>query len=137
MTLKKSKSINLSGMMCGIAVIVLGGITGLILLVSDVGGSSTALTLFYILGIPGIACMIGVTLILRAIPFSGGSLFSRTSGQQMDIEISGEKSFIHQPPEACSSCGAGISTETVEWVGPLRIKCPYCGATLNTVRREV
>ncbi len=137
MTTKKSKSINLTGMMCGITVIVLGGITGLILLVSDVGGDSTALTLFYILGIPGIACMIGVTLILRAIPFPGGSLFSRTRGQPMDIEMSGEKIFIHEPPETCSSCGAGISTETVEWVGPLRIKCPYCGATLNTVRREV
>jgi uncharacterized Zn-finger protein len=25
----------------------------------------------------------------------------------------------------------------VEWVGPLSIKCPYCGATLNTAKREV
>ncbi len=137
MTTKKSKSINMSGMMCGITVIVLGGISGLILLVSDVGGDSTALTLLFILGIPGVACMIGITLILRAIPFAGGSLFSRTTDQPIDASISREKSFIHEPPEACSACGASINPEIVEWVGPLRIMCPYCSATLNTVKREV
>ncbi len=137
MTLDKPKSWGVTGMMCGISIIVIGGITGLILFISNVGGDSFPFSLFYLLGIPFIACMIGVTLILRSIPFPGGSIFARKIGRPVDTGPSAETSFIHETPKTCSSCGAGISAETVEWVGPLSIKCSYCGATLDTVRREV
>ena len=36
------------------------------------------------LDIPFIACMIGVTLILRSIPFPGGSIFARRIGRPVD-----------------------------------------------------
>ncbi|MCK5303027.1 MAG: hypothetical protein KAJ96_07795, partial [Candidatus Thorarchaeota archaeon] len=61
MTLDKPKSWGVTGMMCGISIIVIGGITGLILFISNVGGDSFPFSLFYLLGIPFIACMIGVT----------------------------------------------------------------------------
>ena len=137
MAIGKSKPCGVTGMMCGIAIIVLGGISGLILFISNAGGASFPFSLFYLLGIPFIAVMIGVTLILRSIPFPGGSIFARRTGRPVETRPSAEKSFIHETPRTCSSCGAGINAEIVEWVGPLSIKCPYCGATLNTVRREV
>ncbi|MFO7836794.1 MAG: hypothetical protein R6V83_09070, partial [Candidatus Thorarchaeota archaeon] len=34
-------------------------------------------------------------------------------------------------PERCPSCGASLSPETVDWVGPLEVKCSYCGATVK------
>ena len=137
MAIKKSKSCSITGMMCGIAIIVLGGISGLILFISNAGGASFPFSLFYLLGIPFIAIMIGVTLILRSVPFPGGSMFARRTGRPMDTVPSSEASFIHETPSTCSSCGASINAEIVEWVGPLSIKCPYCGATLNTEKREV
>ncbi len=137
MTVDKSKSWGITGMMCGIAIIVLGGISGLILFISNVGGDSFPFSLFYLLGIPFIAVMIGVTLILRSVPFPGGSMFGRRTGRSIDRVPASEASFIHETPSTCSSCGASINAEIVEWVGPLSIKCPYCGATLNTEKREV
>lgn len=34
-------------------------------------------------------------------------------------------------PEKCPSCGAGISQEDIDWVGPLEAKCNYCGGILR------
>jgi hypothetical protein len=34
-------------------------------------------------------------------------------------------------PERCPSCGAAVSQEGIDWVGPLEAKCSYCGATLR------
>jgi len=34
-------------------------------------------------------------------------------------------------PERCPSCGASISQESIDWVGPLEAKCTYCGGTLR------
>jgi len=34
-------------------------------------------------------------------------------------------------PEKCPSCGASISQEGIDWVGPLEAKCTYCGSTLR------
>lgn len=34
-------------------------------------------------------------------------------------------------PERCPSCGAAISQEGIDWVGPLEAKCSYCGGTVR------
>ena len=34
-------------------------------------------------------------------------------------------------PDKCPSCGASISQEDIDWVGPLEAKCNYCGGTLK------
>lgn len=47
------------------------------------------------------------------------------------VQIRYEKS-IYQMPTKCPSCGAAISTEEVDWVGPLQAKCPYCNATVDS-----
>ena len=52
------------------------------------------------------------------------------------VQIRYEKS-IYQMPTQCPSCGAAISTEEVDWVGPLQAKCPYCNATINAEERTL
>ncbi|MFW9849514.1 MAG: hypothetical protein ACFFF4_10245 [Candidatus Thorarchaeota archaeon] len=34
-------------------------------------------------------------------------------------------------PTKCPSCGAAISQEGIDWVGPLEAKCNYCGGTVR------
>ncbi|MCF2136694.1 MAG: hypothetical protein K9W43_05565 [Candidatus Thorarchaeota archaeon] len=34
-------------------------------------------------------------------------------------------------PAKCPSCGADLSTESIDWVGPLEARCSYCGATVR------
>ncbi len=40
-------------------------------------------------------------------------------------------------PEKCPSCGAAISQEGIDWVGPLEAKCSYCGGTLRATFERV
>ncbi|MBD3157295.1 MAG: hypothetical protein GF309_00775 [Candidatus Lokiarchaeota archaeon] len=40
-------------------------------------------------------------------------------------------------PERCPSCGASLSHESIDWVGPLEAKCSYCGATVRATFEEV
>jgi hypothetical protein len=42
---------------------------------------------------------------------------------------------LYQVPSRCPSCGASISTEDVDWVGPLQARCPYCGDTMDAEKR--
>ncbi len=34
-------------------------------------------------------------------------------------------------PDRCPSCGAALSHEGIDWVGPLEAKCGYCGGTVK------
>jgi hypothetical protein len=54
-----------------------------------------------------------------------------------NVDAPKEKSYIHEPPRFCTDCGASLSSEEIEWVGPLSVRCPYCGATHKTEKREV
>ena len=40
-------------------------------------------------------------------------------------------------PDRCPSCGAAISQEGIDWVGPLEAKCTYCGGTLRATFERV
>ncbi len=42
---------------------------------------------------------------------------------------------VYTPPPNCPNCGAPLSDETVEWVGPLQAKCPSCGHTVEAKKR--
>jgi hypothetical protein len=65
----------------------------------------------------------------RPITYTGDS-FSRE-----DSSRARERRTIYQVPSKCPSCGAAISTEEVDWVGPLQAKCPYCMATIDVEER--
>lgn len=90
--------------------------------------------------IPFASFIIGVFVIVYA---TGGlakagrrsGLFGMGMFQPDDVPR--EKSYIHEPPDVCPNCKAAISSEEVEWVGPLTARCPYCGASLKTQKREI
>ncbi len=95
--------------------------------------------LFYMMVIPIVSGLIGAGIILYGMSdeLSRGrfAFLGMTGGRA--TEAPKEKSFIHEPPRFCKDCGASLSSEDIEWVGPLSVKCPYCGATHATEKREV
>jgi hypothetical protein len=95
--------------------------------------------LFYVMVIPMMSALIGVGIMIYgmkdSMPMRGFGLFGMMGARP--AEAPKEKSFIHEPPRFCSECGATMSSEEIEWVGPLSVKCPYCGATHATEKREV
>jgi DNA-directed RNA polymerase subunit RPC12/RpoP len=48
-----------------------------------------------------------------------------------------EKTYVYGPPSFCSTCGADLNPQNVDWAGPLTVKCPYCGASHDAIKREV
>ena len=68
-----------------------------------------------------------------------GSGYSISTGDSMYVERPSvsERKVIYQVPERCPSCGAPLSDEEVDWVGPLQARCPYCFATVNVTPRDL
>ena len=95
--------------------------------------------LLYMMVVPMISFLIGAGIIMYGMKDSmsigGFGLFGMTGTRA--AETPKEKSFVHEPPRFCNDCGASLSSEEIEWVGPLSVKCPYCGATHATEKREV
>lgn len=108
----------------------------------------------------------GPPLIMALIPFGMGILgfltcvsTLRSSGRQTPtmpsyipetVVYSGDYSInpefsdqarggkaVYQVPSRCPACGAAISNEDVDWVGPLQAKCPYCNAIFDAVKRRL
>jgi hypothetical protein len=94
--------------------------------------------LFYVLVIPMISALIGIGVILYGVRSSLGKVgtFGLAAGPRYS-SASKEKSYVYEPPRFCTDCGAALTSEGIEWVGPLTIKCPYCGATHATEKREI
>ena len=46
-------------------------------------------------------------------------------------QIHGSQTTTVRLPLKCPSCGAEVSHENVDWVGPLEAKCSYCGGTMR------
>ncbi|MBD3408249.1 MAG: hypothetical protein GF411_19155 [Candidatus Lokiarchaeota archaeon] len=117
----------------GIAVIIGFSLGGFLLMIWNItsDNSSVFTILFYMMVFPLIGCGIGLPLIIKG---QGG--MGTTTGF-MSTESRREKSFIYMPPENCTSCGAKLSYDSIEWAGPLTAKCPYCGQSLPVQKREV
>ncbi len=71
----------------------------------------------------------------------GAGYSIRTTGDSMHSDHRGQPSrrsrIVFQVPNQCPSCGAPLSSESVEWVGPLQAQCPYCLATVDVSEREL
>jgi hypothetical protein len=95
--------------------------------------------LLYVMVVPMISFFIGAGIMIYgmkdSLPSRGFGLFGMMGTAANDAPK--EKSYVHEPPRFCTDCGASLSSEEIEWVGPLSIKCPYCGATHATEKREV
>jgi len=40
-------------------------------------------------------------------------------------------------PDTCGRCGAELSYEDINWVGPLAFECPHCGHHMRAQRRGI
>jgi hypothetical protein len=48
-----------------------------------------------------------------------------------------ERTVIRETlPAECPKCDAPLRYDEVEWVGPRRAACPYCGQTVDLVEQE-
>ncbi len=50
---------------------------------------------------------------------------------QESVQRHGSEMTTVRLPLKCPSCGAEVSPESVDWVGPLEAKCSYCGGTMR------
>ncbi len=56
---------------------------------------------------------------------------------QKSIQYHGSQTTTVRLPLKCPSCGAEVSHEGVDWVGPLEAKCAYCGGTMRATFERV
>ena len=40
-------------------------------------------------------------------------------------------------PDKCPNCGAALSHETIDWVGPMEARCNYCSGTVKATFESV
>ena len=81
----------------------------------------------------GIIMMIGVL----TGTFRSQSSPDSTGPPELSGHVGESAAVVYGPPTTCPSCGAELSEENVDWVGPLRLQCPYCGATIDAVKRTL
>jgi hypothetical protein len=120
-------------------IVMVGGFFGGFMQFFWIDTSNVGTILFYVMVVPMVSFLIGAGIMIYgmkdAMPRRGFGLFGMMGAAA--AEPPKEKTFIHEPPRFCSDCGATMSSEGIEWVGPLTVKCPYCGATHATEKREV
>ena len=134
----EEKKTNMTGVMVGVLVTVATFFGGFMLFFTqDISQMGIFQILLFVMFIPFVGAIIGVTIMIRSMNidiFGGVGTFNARMGSGERVV---EKSYVHEPPPFCSSCGGKLASEDVDWIGPLTVKCPYCGATLQTEKREV
>jgi hypothetical protein len=123
----------------GIAIIMISFFGGFFMMINSLMADdiSIFMILFYALGIPLIGILIGMPLMMKGMGGSRRLTPFGLFGVGMTTEEPSEASYVHEPPNFCSDCGANLSMENVEWAGPLTVKCPYCGNTMKTEKRKI
>ena len=106
-------------------IVMVGGFFGGFMQFFWVDTHDVGTILFYVLFVPMISFLVGAGIIIYGMKDSmpGFGMF----GVQRTTTTS-EKSYVLEPPRFCKDCGANLDPEDIQWVGPLTIKCPYCGA---------
>ncbi|TFF94467.1 hypothetical protein EU546_04860 [Candidatus Thorarchaeota archaeon] len=87
-----------------------------------------------------------VMVVIGAVICKAGSTISREISRGFTLEApqfvipdryrgqtrsDGSQMSTVRLPERCPSCGAALSHEGIDWVGPLEAKCNYCGGTVR------
>jgi predicted RNA-binding Zn-ribbon protein involved in translation (DUF1610 family) len=126
---------SIARLFAGISIIMITFFAGFFLMMQalESGNFSVAVILFDVLGIPLIGLLIGMPIMISSCIRPG----FKASVPVVQDKITGEASYVYEPPAVCTSCGGRISSTNVEWVGPLTVKCPYCGISLQAVKRRL
>lgn len=128
----------IASMIVGMIVMV-GGFFGGFMQFFQMDDFNVASILLYMMVVPMVSVLIGAGIILYGMKddMEAGGIGIFGMMRTRRAEAPKEKSYVHEPPRFCKDCGASLSSEEIEWVGPLSVKCPYCGATHATEKREV
>ncbi|NHI90345.1 MAG: hypothetical protein EAX87_12535 [Candidatus Thorarchaeota archaeon] len=120
-------------------IVMVGGFFGGFIQFFWIDTSNVGTILFYVLVVPMVSFLVGAGIMLYGMrdSLSTGGFGMFGMMRAAASEAPKEKSYVYEPPRFCTECGASISSEQIEWVGPLSVKCPYCGATLATEKREI
>jgi hypothetical protein len=119
-------------------IVMIGGFFGGFVQFFWAGTHDVGTILFYVLVVPMISFVLGFAIMMYGMKDSlKASRIGLFGVMASPADSSKERTFIHEPPAFCKDCGASLSAETIEWVGPLTIRCPYCGASHPTEKREV
>jgi hypothetical protein len=101
----------------------------------DLDGSSLVLSVFK-KGLLGLATEVELYNEDQLIPQE--TLFSLPTpdeGQEKDlrnaVSFDRPEAMIPKLPSKCSACGAPVSMQNVEWVGPLSAQCSRCGSAID------
>ncbi len=120
-------------------IVMIGGFFGGFMQFFWMDNMNVGTILFFVMVVPMMSFLIGAGIMIYGMKDSIGAggfgIFGMMGSRTRSAPK--EKSYIHEPPRFCSECGATLSSEEIEWVGPLSVKCPYCGATHATEKREV
>ena len=60
-----------------------------------------------------------------------------TEEYEGSVQTHGTRTTTVRLPMKCPSCGAQISHESVDWVGPLEAQCGYCGGTMRATFENI
>lgn len=128
----------------GVSLIVITFLVGMIMMVNSImsGAFDVGLILFYTLGLPMLGCLVAMPFItsgvrsgLKASPARTIPLRSFPTATQSET-VAGA-TYVYEPPTVCPDCGGKLTSSNIEWVGPLTVKCPYCGSSIPAVKRQV
>jgi hypothetical protein len=128
----------------GVSLIVITFLVGMILMVDSIvsGYFDVGLILFYSLGLPMIGILIAIPVMctgvrrgIGAAPV--GTVPLRYSPPATQGQPVAEASYVYEPPTICPDCGGKLTSSNIDWVGPLTVKCPYCGSSVPAVKRRV
>ncbi|RLI50999.1 MAG: hypothetical protein DRO73_01395 [Candidatus Thorarchaeota archaeon] len=56
---------------------------------------------------------------------------------ESDTVFRGWGPAAYVPPAVCPACGVALSEESIEWVGPLKVRCSHCGTVADAVKTRV
>ncbi|UCE10244.1 MAG: hypothetical protein JSW61_14930 [Candidatus Thorarchaeota archaeon] len=122
-----------SGALLGVAVMTIGSLVGFYLFFNALFSDGSVIqAIFTFMFVAVVSVLVGVSIIVRS---QGGlqTVVMTTRRERQAVE----RTYVYEPPRFCSTCGGDLNPQNVEWTGPLTVKCPYCGASHNAIKREV
>jgi hypothetical protein len=101
----------------------------------DLDGSSLVLSVFK-KGLLGLATEVELYYEGRLIPqetlFSLPTLVDRPAKDlKKATSLDRPEAMIPKLPSKCNACGAPVSMQNVEWVGPMSAQCSRCGSAID------
>lgn len=128
----------------GTSIIVITFIVGMIMMVNSIMSLTFdfGLIMFYTLGLPLIGCLIAIPILCTGVQSDvrasqAGTTPIRSYPPATQSQPFSAASYVYEPPTTCPDCKGRLTSTNVDWVGPLTLKCPYCGSTIQAVKRLV